>query len=37
MIVAGIDPGIRGGLAIIAVEDGAAPRGSSKQSGQRTC
>jgi hypothetical protein len=26
MIVVGIDPGIRGGLAIVAVEDGAAPR-----------
>jgi crossover junction endodeoxyribonuclease RuvC len=26
MIVAGIDPGIHGGLAIVAVEDGAAPR-----------
>ena len=26
MIVAGIDPGIRGGLAIVAVEDAAAPR-----------
>ena len=26
MIVAGIDPGIHGGLAIVAVEDGVAPR-----------
>jgi crossover junction endodeoxyribonuclease RuvC len=26
MIVVGIDPGIRGGLAIVVVEDGAAPR-----------
>jgi crossover junction endodeoxyribonuclease RuvC len=26
MIVAGVDPGIRGGLAIVVVEDGAAPR-----------
>lgn len=26
MIVVGVDPGIRGGLAIVAVEDGAAPR-----------
>jgi crossover junction endodeoxyribonuclease RuvC len=26
MIVAGIDPGIHGGLAIVAVENGAAPR-----------
>src|SRR5262249_51586969 len=26
MIVAGIDPGIHGGLAIVAIEDGAAPQ-----------
>jgi crossover junction endodeoxyribonuclease RuvC len=26
MIVAGVDPGIRGGLAIVAAEDGAAPQ-----------
>ena len=26
MIVAGIDPGIHGGLAIVTIEDGAAPR-----------
>src|SRR5262245_45820742 len=26
MIIAGIDPGIRGGLAIVAIEDGVAPR-----------
>jgi hypothetical protein len=26
MIVVGIDPGIRGGLAVVVVEDGAAPR-----------
>jgi hypothetical protein len=26
MRILGVDPGIRGGLAVVAVEDGAAPR-----------